>query len=132
MSDTFSFLLALTTGHKVSVKAGWFWLSVVQEENRPPKPPLQIHAIQVSTTEDHLIQRLAYRHEFRENFDYSLSSVPALKSWLQCLVQDRRHGDYDSVEEFLQDFSDYMARPEPLPPPKHNRRAPTPKRVPPP
>jgi hypothetical protein len=54
---------------------------------------------------------LKLRHEFRADFDYPLNSVNCIIEWLRALESDRRQGDYESVEEFLEEFGDFLAYP---------------------
>jgi len=121
MSGKYGIDIITTAGNPIQVSLGWFWQEVMPDTEGISKPPIRIHAIHVLTSEDNLTLRLKLRHEFRADFDYGLDSLPSIKAWLLALENDRRQGDFETVEEFLEDFAEFLVSPTDLQPPKRSR-----------
>ena len=130
MSEKHDIEIVTVAGHPIRVVVGWFWQDVAPDGYGRPLPPTRIHAIHVLTSEDNSTLRLKLRHEFRANFDYSMGALSIIKAWLDMMQRDRRQGDYETVEEFLEEFADFIAEPEGFqlprnPAKRHNSQAST-------
>ncbi|MGN6644373.1 MAG: hypothetical protein ACTHKU_15385, partial [Verrucomicrobiota bacterium] len=66
----------------------------------------QFHAVHVYSTEDTFPRHLQLRHEYLADKDYQPKIEADLKIWLASIMNDKRHGDYDCVEDFLIDLAD--------------------------
>ncbi len=110
MSETFHAKFRVNNGHRVEVAVGVFWERLSESDRRLGFVPRQYHAIRVYTTEDTLSHYPELRHEYRGDVDYDPTHADAINAWLGAIVADRRHGDYDEVELFLDDLADTLAR----------------------
>lgn len=110
MSEKFTINFKTTSGHHVRVMMGYFWEELTDSDKLFGYKPKQFHAIRVYSTEDTLPRRLELRHEYLANKDYQPGIEADLKMWLVSIMNDKRHGDYDSVEDFLTDLADSFER----------------------
>lgn len=106
--DPFEFQLA--NGNNVKIVFARFWEKLSDSDRRLGIKFQQYRAIKVYSNEDILSNQMAVQYEFRADHEFGLVAVPKIWQWLEALVEGRGHIEYDSFEDFIEDFADLIAQ----------------------
>ena len=110
MSEKFHAKFRINNGNRIEVAIGLFWEKLSESDIELGHRAREYHAIRIYSTEDAHSSSPELRHEYIAGIDYDPQHVPAVSDWLASIVADRRHGDYDEVELFLDDLAETLAR----------------------
>lgn len=105
--DPFEFQLA--NGNDVKIVFANFWEEYTDSDRLGITQPQKYHAIKVYSNDDRLINRMAVRYVFRADHEFGLTTVPKIWLWLEELVGCRGHIQYESMDEFVEDFAEQIA-----------------------
>ena len=105
--EPFEFQLA--NGNNVKIFFAQFWEAYSDSDRAGLTKPQKYFAIKVYSNEDRLVNRMAINYVFRANHEFGLMTVPKIWTWLEELIEQRGHIQYDSMEEFVGDFADQIA-----------------------
>jgi len=94
----------MVNGHNVKIDIDLFWERLTQAERNNGEKPRQYYAIRVYSTEDAPTMNLKLYWEYRPGFEFSFTIITKIWDWLSNTVETRKYRDYDSMDEFLEDF----------------------------
>ena len=98
----------LAKGTKVRVAMGEFWEQLSESDKRSGSQPTLYFAIRIYSDEDTYPRRLTHHTEFRGGNDFDQCATHRLWTWLTALAASRHRFAYDSVEDFMEEFTARM------------------------
>jgi hypothetical protein len=104
------FEFELPNGNRVRIVFARFWERLTDLARFGREKPCQFYAIRVYSSEDVLSNQLAVQEEFRAGHDFDIVIVPQLWGWLESLVGNRSHLQYDSLGDFVEAFAEQLAK----------------------
>lgn len=104
------FEFELANGNRVKIVFAHFWEEYTDSDRLGLTRPQKYFAIKVYSNEDRLINRMAVNYVFRADHEFGLTSVPKIWTWLEALIEQRGHIQYDAMDEFVEDFAEQIAQ----------------------
>ncbi len=103
------FDLELPTGYRVRLIAAQFWEKKREDDLETDQKPQRYFALRVYCNEENPDNRLELVHEFRAGAEFDPAILEKVWSWLSDLLKERRHLDFERIDDFLLALADELA-----------------------
>lgn len=99
----------LSNGNLVKVATGRFWTRITASDKRLGYEPQRYGAIRVYSTEGELQRVLTLQGEFVAEKDFLPEALSKIWDWLEALVANRGHIEFDWCDDFLNAFAEAIS-----------------------